>query len=406
VPLRRGKSAEAPPVATRRGGATAPPSSAGGDKGAWANALWDQKERHRELEGKLAEARQALQAARKGAAGSARVAEGHEACLEQARLSHESKMEELRERQARMAAELRAIQADLETEERKGVQMRAGIQAKAQELARDGKRLAELKDKHGSLMAEGEAKAKWERTLATAAAAAEEALAARTELRAQGVVKARQLHNEYLTLKGNIRVFCRVRPPLAGEADAQARLVVQEDAKLTVHGESQKSCTGLSEHSPTYDFAFDHVFGPEAAQAEVFEEIALLVQSALDGYRVAVFAYGQTGGGKTHTMDGPPPEDRTAETAGVVPRTVDLIFSEVEEMRQRGWDFEVYATALEVYNENVIDVLTSRSAAQTQQPGPAEQFQARRVESAALERGRGQRGRGERARVEPRPWCG
>ncbi|CAK0852686.1 unnamed protein product [Prorocentrum cordatum] len=301
-------------------------------------------------------------------------------------------MEELRERQARMVEELRTLRADLEAEAGKGARMRAGIQAKAHELARDGQQLARLRAKHRSLMDEGEANVEWERSLSAATAAAEEALAARGELRAQGVVKARQLHNEYLTLKGNIRVFCRVRPPLPSEGEALARLDVREDAGLTVHGESQKSCTGLSEHSAAYDFAFDHVFGPEASQADVFEEIALLVQSALDGYRVAVFAYGQTGGGKTHTMDGPPPEQRTADTAGVIPRTVDLIFSEVEEMRQKGWDFEVYASSMEVYNENVLDMLAPRGSAHlpgAPEQGAAhaaagpEQFQARRVESAS-----------------------
>ena len=61
--------------------------------------------------------------------------------------------------------------------------------------------------------------------------------------------------------------------------------------------------------------------------------ISLLVQSALDGYRVAILAYGQTGSGKTHTMLGPDTSD-----PGVIPRTVELIFQEVEQLRGNGWE--------------------------------------------------------------------
>ena len=51
-------------------------------------------------------------------------------------------------------------------------------------------------------------------------------------------------------------------------------------------------------------FDFDRVFGPDAQQSDIFEDVAQLVTSALDGYNVCVFAYGQTGAGKTHTMEG------------------------------------------------------------------------------------------------------
>ena len=61
---------------------------------------------------------------------------------------------------------------------------------------------------------------------------------------------------------------------------------------------------------------------------QVFEEVSQLVQSAMDGYNVCVFAYGQTGSGKTHTMEGRP------DDPGIIARTMDLIFSERERLRE------------------------------------------------------------------------
>mmetsp|Transcript_91573 Transcript_91573/g.212967 ORF Transcript_91573/g.212967 Transcript_91573/m.212967 type:complete len:305 (-) Transcript_91573:111-1025(-) len=72
------------------------------------------------------------------------------------------------------------------------------------------------------------------------------------------------------------------------------------------------------------------------------------------------------------------------QAAGVIPRAVDLIFSELQELRQRGWAFEVHATLLEVYNEAVHDVLSRvgdaamDTSVRASQHG--QQFTARRVE--------------------------
>ena len=94
-----------------------------------------------------------------------------------------------------------------------------------------------------------------------------------------------------MELKGNVRVFCRVRPLSDGERAAEAEgqppaIAFPEGTELAGRGIELNS-------GSKYSFAFDRVFGPASHQGEVFDEISQLVQSALDGYRVAIFAYGQ-----------------------------------------------------------------------------------------------------------------
>lgn len=80
------------------------------------------------------------------------------------------------------------------------------------------------------------------------------------------------------------------------------------------------------------EFSYDKVFTPCSTQAEIFEEISQLVQSALDGYNVCVFAYGQTGSGKTFTMEGCPDSE---ELEGVITRTVRHIFTSMKELEEK-----------------------------------------------------------------------
>ncbi|KAL3849363.1 hypothetical protein ACJIZ3_011245 [Penstemon smallii] len=167
----------------------------------------------------------------------------------------------------------------------------------------------------------------------------------------QEVKQKKELYNKVLELKGNIRVFCRCRPLNSEEITSGATTAVEfEGAK---DGELTVKSNGISKKT----FKFDAVFSPQADQVEVFEETAPLAISVLDGYNVCIFAYGQTGSGKTFTMEG------TNEARGVNYRTLENLFNIIEE-RKNTFKYEVSVSVLEVYNEQIRDLLVSSGSSQ------------------------------------------
>ncbi|KZT43080.1 kinesin-domain-containing protein [Sistotremastrum suecicum HHB10207 ss-3] len=170
----------------------------------------------------------------------------------------------------------------------------------------------------------------------------------------------RKLHNTIQELKGNIRVFCRVRPVLPSELTSSpsgSELAAISFPDTKEHREisivsSAESATGVG-RKENWEFAFDKVFEPQATQAEVFEEISQLAQSCIDGYNVCIFAYGQTGSGKSFTMEGGP----TEATAGMIPRAVEQVFSVAAALKSKGWEYKMEGQFLEIYNETINDLL-------------------------------------------------
>ncbi|KAJ3311269.1 Kinesin- protein 12 [Boothiomyces sp. JEL0838] len=105
--------------------------------------------------------------------------------------------------------------------------------------------------------------------------------------------------------------------------------------------------------------SFNRVFDEDADQRAVFAESGVndLIVQALKGYATTIFAFGQTGSGKTFTITGP--EETTPETVGIVPRALSRMFEEIS--KQKGSksisDIRIQASYLEIYNENVLDLL-------------------------------------------------
>ncbi|KAJ9566172.1 hypothetical protein OSB04_002138, partial [Centaurea solstitialis] len=169
----------------------------------------------------------------------------------------------------------------------------------------------------------------------------------------EGESLRKKLHNTILELKGNIRVFCRVRPLLPDDGPG-AELGVGYPASVELAGRG----IDLVQSGQKYPFTFDKVFAHDASQQEVFTEISQLVQSALDGYKVCIFAYGQTGSGKTYTMMGIP---EAPQQKGLIPRSLEQVFQTSQALAAQGWKYKMQASMLEIYNETIRDLLSPRS---------------------------------------------
>jgi len=102
-------------------------------------------------------------------------------------------------------------------------------------------------------------------------------------------------------------------------------------------------------------FTFDAVYDDDSTQREVYDEVAFpLVQSVMSGYNGTIFAYGQTGCGKTFSMEGlrNPPEMR-----GIIPNAFDHVFDSINENTVPDRRYLVTAAYIEIYNEDVRDLL-------------------------------------------------
>ncbi|KAG2591563.1 hypothetical protein PVAP13_5NG491800 [Panicum virgatum] len=159
-----------------------------------------------------------------------------------------------------------------------------------------------------------------------------------------------KLFNEVQELKGNIRVYCRVRPFLPGQ-DGKATTVdyIGENGEIFITNPFKQGKDGCRM------FKFNKVFKTHASQAEVFSDIQPLIRSVLDGFNVCIFAYGQTGSGKTYTMSGP---GTSKEDWGVNYRALNDLF-DISLSRRNAFSYEVEVQMVEIYNEQVRDLLSN-----------------------------------------------
>ncbi|RYR66563.1 hypothetical protein Ahy_A03g012584 [Arachis hypogaea] len=156
----------------------------------------------------------------------------------------------------------------------------------------------------------------------------------------------RKLYNEVQDLKGNIRVYCRIRPFLPGQNQNHSTIeFAGEDGELIVSNPLKQGKDSRKL------FKFNKVFGQAASQEEVFRDTQPLIRSVLDGYNVCIFAYGQTGAGKTYTMSGPSLSSKS--DWGVNYRALHDLFH-ISHSRRNSIMYEIGVQMVEIYNEQQI----------------------------------------------------
>ncbi|WBW74088.1 kinesin-5 family plus-end directed microtubule motor, bimC subfamily Cut7 [Schizosaccharomyces osmophilus] len=161
------------------------------------------------------------------------------------------------------------------------------------------------------------------------------------------------LHDENET---NINVAVRVRGRSDREIRDNSALALSTSgavgAELAIQSDPSSMLVAKT-------YAFDKVFGPEADQLMLFEHaVSPILTQVLNGYNCTIFAYGQTGTGKTYTMSGDLSDSNgiLSEGAGLIPRTLYNLFSTLD---NTGQEYAVKCSYYELYNEEIRDLLVA-----------------------------------------------
>ena len=169
----------------------------------------------------------------------------------------------------------------------------------------------------------------------------------------------------------NLRVAIRVRPPLNRETEEgipfRSIAIVSEDHKSislaeylgSEFSEIERQRQWIEEPNlfQLHRFTFDSIFDMDSLQEDVYNITAKqAVQSVLEGYNSTIFCYGQTGTGKTYTMEGFTYESKNPNR-GIIQRTIQDIFNYIEMTSNENTKFIIRASFLQIYNESISDLL-------------------------------------------------
>ena len=149
----------------------------------------------------------------------------------------------------------------------------------------------------------------------------------------------------------SVKVVVRVRPLSRKEQqDGHLATTVADEAVGSITCSNPKADAS----DPPKSFTFDAVFAAGCKQKSIYDKCgATVVEAVLNGYNGTIFAYGQTGAGKTFTMEGVPDPP---ELRGIIPNAFQHIFDKVA-VAEEHQHFLVRASYLEIYNEEIRDLL-------------------------------------------------
>jgi len=170
--------------------------------------------------------------------------------------------------------------------------------------------------------------------------------------------KAHDDHKEKMWAgQSNMLVAVRVRPLRSHDRSKRECIRVLDRKMVVVLDPSSENQNDILRQNRTREkkYAFDHVFEPEDSNEVVYSHTTkFLIDGILNGFNATVFAYGNTGAGKTYTMLGTP------EKPGIMMLTLDDLFDDIKAKQNdeaHGVDYKVSVSFLEVYNENIRDLL-------------------------------------------------
>uniref|UniRef100_A0AAF5I4K7 Kinesin-like protein n=2 Tax=Strongyloides stercoralis TaxID=6248 RepID=A0AAF5I4K7_STRER len=160
------------------------------------------------------------------------------------------------------------------------------------------------------------------------------------------IERRKKLHDELVKLKGNIRVFCRIRPYNTGEE--------YDKNLITIDPYDVDQLTITSDNGLNKKYTVDKIFKEIDDQENIYHEISPVVTSCIDGKNVCIFAYGHTGSGKTYTMDGPD------SNPGIVKRAISELFKILNEQKE-SLESKITVSMIEIYNEKIKDLFSPGS---------------------------------------------
>ena len=164
----------------------------------------------------------------------------------------------------------------------------------------------------------------------------------------------------------NVKVFIRFRP----SNEVETSLLQNNYGWLVPKFISQNQLGVYTSNSYEYNspnaeipknyiFSYDKVFSPNSNQSEIYNNVGKrIVEDIMAGYNGTIFAYGQSGSGKTYTMYGNDIYDENAK--GIIPRVVEEIFKRVEKS-DVNIDFQLKLSVVEIYKEVMYDLFTQEN---------------------------------------------
>ncbi|XP_062988457.1 kinesin-like protein KIF1A isoform X8 [Elgaria multicarinata webbii] len=158
----------------------------------------------------------------------------------------------------------------------------------------------------------------------------------------------------------SVKVAVRVRPFNSREMSRDSKCIIQMTGNTTtiINPKQPKE----TPKSFNFDYSYWSHTTPEdinyASQKQVYRDIGEeMLQHAFEGYNVCIFAYGQTGAGKSYTMMGRQEKDQQ----GIIPQLCEDLFSRINDTTNDNMSYSVEVSYMEIYCERVRDLLNPKN---------------------------------------------